>query len=136
LEEIMAPSAPKVTSIAVNAAGGAPTYISLTIMASKVRVQEDPSANAGAAQGLQGYKLDPQPPQESPPARSPNYLFTWLPNTNGQQGPAYQPIEFGGGEGGRVHGAFSEYVGAQGTQILELYSASETATKILLEEWA
>jgi hypothetical protein len=143
----MANSDPRRKSIPINAKGGAWTPIPLTITASKVEVMEDPAYNNGAFQGLTGYFVDTQPPQPAgvnapapagptPPAAIPNYQFTWLPNDQGQEGAAYQPIKFGGGEGGRVHGAFAEYPGAQGTVILWLTTNSQNAGGVLLEEWA
>ena len=134
---------PKVTSIPINAAGGLMTNITLTIMASKVEVMEDPAYNGGVPQGLQGYMIDTQPPQPTipielggaaPPQASPDYLFTWLPNNNGQQGRAYQPIIFGGSDG-RVHGGEGNYVGGEGTVVLQLTTASETSGGVLLVEW-
>ena len=143
----MAPINPKVTSIAINAKGGLWIPVPLTIMASKVTVEEDPAYNNGVFQGLLGYYVDTQPPQPAtvgapwnpvngvPPAASPNYQFTWLPNNAGQTGRAYEPIMFGGGEGGRVHGGLGDYVGANGTVILWLTTNSVNPSGILLEEW-
>ena len=143
----MATFNPKVTKIAINASGGLWTPIPLTIMASKVRVHEDPAYNGGVFQGLTGYFVDTQPPQPAavaspwnpvdgvPPGASPAAQFTWLPNNNGQEGPAYEPISFGGSEGGRVHGGDGDYVGAQGTVVLWLTTNSENAGGVLLEEW-
>lgn len=134
---------PKITNIALNGSAGALINIALTIMASKVRVSEDPAQNNGAPQGLQGYIIDTQPPQQAipiepgggpPPEATPQNLQMWLPNTAGQNGPGFQPI-VRGGESGRVHGGEGDYVGAQGTVILQLKSASATATGIILEEW-
>jgi len=126
---------PKVTSIPIPAAGGVPVAITLTIMASKVTVQEDPAYNTGAGQGLQGYYVDTQPPQANPPVPSPATLFVWLANTAGQIGRAYQPIIFGGADG-RVHVALGKYVGAEGTVILLLTSKSANPSAVLLEEWS
>jgi hypothetical protein len=134
---------PKVTSIPINAQGGLMTNIALTIMASKVEVMEDPAYNNGILQGLQGYMIDTQPgvstppienPQAAPPQASPSYLFTWLPNNNGQEGRAYEPIIFGG-QDGRTHGAYSDFVGAQGTTILQLTTNGPNAGAVLLVEW-
>lgn len=125
---------PKVTNIAINGSGGALTNIAMTILASKVEVMEDPSVNAGVPQGLQGFYIDPQPPQEPVPVASPNVLQNWLGQTSGQMGRAYQPIIFGGSDG-RVHGGEGNYVGALGTVILQLKSLTATATAILLVEW-
>jgi len=140
----MAAVNPKVTNIAINAQGGAMTNIVLTIMCSKVEVIEDPSYNGGVPQGLQGYYMDTQPGLPSPaviapigqapPAASPANLQTWLPNNNGQIGKAYEPIIFGGTDG-RVHGAYSDFVGAQGTTILQLTTNSPDAGGVLLVEW-
>jgi hypothetical protein len=126
---------PKRTYIAVNGNAGAFVLVKCTITCSKVRVQEDPNYNAGVAQGLKGYYLDPNSPNVA--VNDPtdlNYQQTWLPNSAGQVGPAYQPIEFGG-DAGRVHGGEGNYVGAQGTPLLSLISASANATGIILEEW-
>lgn len=131
----MANDNPKITRIPINALGGAMTQIVLTIMASKVTVQEDPFYNDGAAQGLTGYYDDTQPPQPTPPTRSPNALQVWLPNTNGQNGRAYQPIIFGGTDG-RVHGGEGKYVGGEGTVILELTTNYANAGGVILEEWS
>lgn len=124
---------PKVTNIALNGDAGAYTVISTTIMASKVEIQEDPSLNAGVAQGLQGYYLDPNsnPANPSVDPAAPG-AQVWLPNTAGQNGRAYQPIIFGG-DAGRVHGAEGNYVGQ--APLLKLRSNSATATGILLVEW-
>lgn len=127
-------SNPKVTSIPINAKGGALTNIVLTILASKVVVMEDPSLNDGAMQGLTGFYIDTQPPQ-SPVTPQPAGQQVWLPNTQGQSGRAYQPIIFGGADG-RVHGELGGYVGAQGTIILQLTTNSAAAGAVLLEEWA
>jgi hypothetical protein len=129
----MANSNPRVIPIAINGSAGPLTDIVLTIMASKVRVQEDPSYNNGALQGLTGFFTDTQPASGYPNV-GPQKV--WLQNDNGQEGPAYQPIDFGGGEGGRVHGGFGEYVGAQGTIILRLKMNGPNAGGILLEQWA
>jgi len=139
----MAAVNPKITNIALNANSGAMKNIVLTIMASKVRISEDPAQNNGVPQGLQGYIIDTQPPQgavpiepggAAPPQASPANLQMWLPNTAGQDGPGFQPIVLGG-DAGRVHGAYAEYVGAEGTVVLQLQSASATPTGIILEEW-
>jgi hypothetical protein len=142
-------SNPKITAIAINAKGGLWTPIAMTIMSGKVTVQEDPAYNNGVAQGLTGYYVDTQPPQPAavaadwnpvdgvpPGVTLPAYQQTWLPNNNGQEGQAYQPIKFGGSEAGRVHGGYGDYVGAQGTVLLWLTTNSENAGGILLEEWA
>ncbi len=134
----MAQTNPKVTPIPINAKGGAFTDIVLTIMCSKVRVSEDPAYNDGALQGLTGYMYDTQPGLAAAgvePPVSPNYQFVWLPNDSGQEGPGFEPISFGGSEGGRVHGAFGDYVGAQGTFLLKLTTNSANAGGVLLEEW-
>ena len=124
---------PKVTSIPINALGAGFTPIVMTIMASKVRVMEDPSYNNGAPQGLTGYYADTQPATGNPQTGT---LQVWLPNNQGQIGPAYQPISFGGGEGGRVEGGQGDYVGADGTVILYLTTNTQLASAVLLEEWA
>jgi hypothetical protein len=140
----MAEVNPKRTNVAINAKGGAMTNITLTIMASKVTVIEDPSYNGGVQQGLTGYYIDTQPavgtpptqpPGVVPPQASPPNLQVWLPNSNGQQGSTYEPIIFGG-DAGRVHGAYGNYVGANGTVILQLTTNSENAGGIILEEWS
>jgi len=127
----MPQSNPKVTNIPINAAGGALTLIATTIMCSKVEVQEDP--NFGAAVGLRGYYMDPESNHANPARDNPTEQ-TWLANTAGENGKAYQPIIFGGSDG-RVHGAYGNYVGAQGTPLLELVSVGATATGVLLVEW-
>lgn len=123
---------PKVTNIAINAAGGALVLIAGTILASKVMVMEDPAYNAGAQQGLQGYILDPTSNPLNP-ARSNANLQVWLPNGSGGSGWAYQPIIFGGTDG-RVHGGEGRYTGAQGTPYLSLVSLG-LAGGVLLVEW-
>jgi hypothetical protein len=134
---------PKITNIPINALGGAMTNITLTIMASKVTVIEDPAYNNGAPQGLTGYYIDTQPPQPpipiepggaAPPEASPANLQVWLPGSNGQTGRAFQPIIFGGTDG-RVHGGEGNYVGAKGTVILQLTTNSANPGGIILEEW-
>lgn len=128
----MANSNPRVIPIAINGSDGPLIDIVLTMMASRVRVQEDPSYNNGALQGLTGFYVDTQPasgyanvgPQK-----------VWLANDNGQVGPAYEPIEFGG-DGGRVHGGEGEYVGGAGTVILRLKMNGANAGGILLEQFA
>lgn len=139
----MAQINPKITNIAINAKGGNMTNITLTILASKVEIMEDPALNNGVPQGLTGYYIDNQPPQPSipimpggvaPPQASPSNLQVWLPATNGQNGRAYQPIIFGG-QDGRVKGGESDYVGAQGTVVLQLTTNSPTAGGIVLVEW-
>jgi hypothetical protein len=135
---------PKVTPIAINAQGGLMTNITLTIMASKVDVIEDPSLNNGVQQGLTGYYIDTQPglgipPIEPggapPPQANPQALQVWLPNSNGQTGAAFEPITFGGTDG-RVHGGEGDYVGADGTVILQLTTNGQNAGGVLLREWA
>lgn len=124
---------PKITKIPLNATGGVMTLIVCTIQASRVEIIEDPNYNAGVQQGLTGYRMDPNSTQANP-ARDAAGLFIWLPNGNGQQGEAFEPIIFGGDKG-RVHGAFGEYVGAAGTPILQLTTNSANAGGILLAEW-
>jgi len=128
---------PKVTKIALPAAGGAFTPIPMTIVAGKVDVMEDPSLNGGVAQGLTGFYTDTQPGSSSAAGPFPNQgpQQVWLPNTAGQQGGAYQPIVFGGTDG-RVHGGEGDYVGADGTIILRLTSNSATPTGVIMREWA
>ena len=108
---------PKTTNVAVNGSGGGWTLIQGTILTGKVEIQEDPELNAGVGQGLQGYYLDPNAilsaafianptlavAQAEGYLANPN-LQTWLPNTQGQMGRAYQPLIFGGADG-RVHGS-------------------------------
>lgn len=131
----MSQTNPKTTQITLNGSGGAYVDIKTTIPCSKVEVQEDPTKNAGTAQGLQGYYLDPDS-NHAAPAVDPAIpgQQVWLPNSAGQLGRAYQPIIFGGSDG-RVHGGEGNYVGAQGTPLLRLRSNSATATGILLVEW-
>lgn len=129
----MAQINPKVTNIAINAMGGAMTLVAGTTMSSKVQVIEDPSYNAGQQQGLQGYYLDPTS-NPANPTKSPANLQTWLPNSAGQQGQAYEPIVFGGPDG-RVHGDLGQYTGAQGTPLLYLTTNSGNAGGVLLVEW-
>jgi hypothetical protein len=130
---------PKVTNIAINNNAGAFTVIKGTMQASKVLVMEDPSLNAGVAQGLQGYYLDPNSNPANPTrdlgGNNAAVQQTWLPNSAGQTGPAYEPIIFGGPDG-RVHGAYGEYTSAQGTPLLQLRTNSATAGGVLLVEWA
>src|SRR5271157_4809379 len=136
----MSAQRPKVTVIPINALGGNMTNITLTIMASKAVIVEDPTQNGGVPQGLTGYYIDTQPPQPAipimpvgtaPPQATPQNLQAWLPNSAGQQGPQYEPITLGGVDA-RIHGAFGEYVGAQGTVVLQLTSSTQNATNILL----
>jgi len=129
----MAQVNPKVRNIVVPAAGAAPVIIAGTMLASKVVVMEDPNANNGVAQGLTGYFLDPTS-NPANPTQDPQVLQTWLPQINGGQGPAYQPIILGGTDG-RVHGGEGNYVGAQNTPYLSLNSATNLPTAILLQEW-
>lgn len=124
---------PKVTNIAIGAMGGAMTLIAGTILASKVEVMEDPSFNEGVQQGLQGYYMNPNS-NHANPTRDPANLQTWLPNSAGQQGRAYEPIIFGGADG-RVHGGLGNYTSAQGTPLLELTTNSGNAGGIILVEW-
>lgn len=129
---------PKVTNIAVPVTGADPVIIVGTMMASKVEIQEDPALNAGTAQGLAGYYMDPDS-NHAAPARdlggnAAPVKQNWLANTQGQIGQAYQPIVFGGADG-RVHGAFGNYTSAPGTPLLSLNSLTATATGILLVEW-
>ena len=49
---------PKVTNVAIGGSAGAWTLIAGSILSSKVEVMEDPAI--GAAQGLQGYYMDPE----------------------------------------------------------------------------
>lgn len=141
----MAASNPKVSNIAINNIAGLMTNIVLTIMASRVVIAEDPNFNGGQLQGLQGYYIDTNPPQEvtpimpgglAPPNASPANLQIWLPNTDGQLGPNFEPIIFGGSEAGRVHGGQGYVVGGTGMVILQLRTNSINAGGVLLYEWA
>lgn len=134
---------PKITNIAINAKGAAMTNITLSIMASKVTITEDPSYNGGQLQGLTGYYIDPTPPQPTipiepagiaPPQATPANLQVWLPNSNGQVGRNFEPIIFGGTDG-RVHGGQGDYVGGTGTVILQLTTNSINAGGVIVEEW-
>jgi hypothetical protein len=126
---------PKTTKVALNGSGGAYVDIALTILASKAEIQEDPNLNAGTAQGLTGFYLDPDSSHAAPAVDPANDTVNqWLPNTTGQNGRAYQPIIFGGMDG-RVDGGKGNYVGAAGTPLLRIRSSSATATGILLVEW-
>jgi hypothetical protein len=133
---------PKVTKIAVNGSGGAAVIVRCTIMASYAEIQEDPSLNAGVAQGLVGQRLDPFTGVGT-------VTETWEPNTQGQEGEAFQPITFG--DPRRIHGAFGDYIGqggsggapetpgkppSLGTPLVSLKSLTATATGILLKEWS
>jgi hypothetical protein len=138
----MAQDNPRVISIPINAKGGAMTAIALTIGCSKATVIEDPAYNNGVQQGLTGFRIDTNPPQPAvpipaigaiPPLADPQYQFTWLPNSNGQSGPAYEPIVFGG-DAGRVHGGLGGYVGGQGTVILLVTSNGPNPSGVLLEQ--
>lgn len=124
---------PKVTNIPINAKGGAFTLIAGTIMSSRVEVIEDPAFNAGVAQGLTGFYLDPTGSQTAP-AQSPAVIQVWLPQTAGQRGQAFEPITFGG-DGGRVNGWQGRYTGAAGTPLLQLTTNSATPGGVLLVEW-
>jgi len=139
----MSQTNPRVRNYPINAQGGAMTNIPLTMMSSKVEVIEDPSYNNGVFQGLQGYYIDTQPPQppipilapgEIPTQADPQALQTWLPPVAGVQGQAYEPIVFGGTDG-RVHGGQGNYVGAQGTVILQLTTNSAQAGGVIVTEW-
>ena len=124
---------PRVTNVAVPASGAAPVLIKLSMLASKVEVTEDPSYNAGVAQGLKGYYMDPTAPASVPAMSNPN-LQVWLPNTAGQRGQGFQPIVFGG-EDARVHGGKGDYVGGQNSAVLQVTSATATATGVIVTEW-
>lgn len=139
----MAQDNPYLKSVAINALGGVMTLITLDILCSKVVVMEDPAYLEGAQQGLTGWRIDTNPPQPAivapavgatPAQASPAYQFTWLPNPDGQQGPAFEPIVFGG-DAGRVHGGEGNYVGAQGTVILMLTTNSNNPSAVLVEQW-
>jgi hypothetical protein len=135
---------PKRTNIAINAAGGVMTNIILTIMCSKVEIVEDPAYNSGAMQGLTGYIMDTQPGLPTPTINvasagapvnaSPANLQVWLPNVDGNVGQNYEPIIFGG-QDGRVHGAYSDFVGAEGTVPVQLTMNGPNAGGIILTEW-
>lgn len=120
---------PKITVIPLNALGGGFTPIILTIMASRFEVIEDPSVNNGVQQGLTGYYTDTQPGSGFPEVGTQR---TWLPNNNGQIGVAFEPII---SESRRVHGGEGDYVGAQGTIVLQLQSLTQNTTQVLLAEW-
>jgi hypothetical protein len=118
---------PKVSNIAVPAKGAAPVAIVLTQTDTFAIVQEDP--NVANPQGLLGYFVDPQAPQETPPAPATSQQF-WPPFGDG---PAYQPIEIG--DKRKVHAGIAPYIGSEGTVILLLTSATATPTGIVLYEW-
>lgn len=122
---------PKVTKIAINAAGGAMTKILGTQMASKVDIIEDPAFNAGVQQGLTGNRLDPSANMAAPVVGP---LEVWLPNGTGGMGESYEPITFGGPDG-RVHGGLGLYVGVQGWPYAQLTTNSANAGGVLLREW-
>lgn len=125
---------PKITNIAINNNAGGFTLISGTKMSSKVMVMEDPALNAGVAQGLQGYYMDPNSngnPQRDKGGNNAPVQQTWLPNSAGQTGPAYEPITFED----RVHGGLGLYTSADGTPLLQLRTNSATAGGVILAEW-
>jgi hypothetical protein len=123
---------PKVTSIAINAKGGALTPITMTIVASRVEVMEDPASNGGVQQGLTGFYTDTQPATGNPNVGP---QMVWLPNNQGQVGRAYEPIIFGG-QDGRVKGGEGRDVGSDGTIVLRLTSNGGAPCNVLLAEWA
>lgn len=119
---------PKVTNIALPAAGADPVPIVLTQTDTFAIIQEDPEV--GAAQGLVGTLVDPQAPQEAVPPQSATQK--WPANT-GQQGPAFQPVQLG--DPRKVHAGIAPYIGSQGTIVAYLTSATATPTGVVLYEW-
>ena len=136
---------PKVTNVAIGGSAGAWTLIAGSILSSKVEVMEDPAI--GAAQGLQGYYMDPEKvlsaaflANPTPAAAlaagylaNPN-LQNWLPNPSGAPGQGFEPITFGGADG-RVHGAFGNYVAGQNQGLLLIRSLGAAANGVLVTEW-
>ena len=153
---------PKVTNVAVPA-NGAFVAITLTFpQTSRAAIEEDPNLNAGVAQGLEGYYLDPaiaSPLLMAQYAGLPagqvvtaggvllngaqvaqltalgGLLSTeqYWPAAGAATGPAYQPIQLG--DWLRIHAGFGEWIAAQGAGVLLLTSKSATPTGIVLAEW-
>jgi len=128
---------PKRTRYAINGSGGAAVVIRLTVWAKYVSIDEDTTANAGIAQGLQGYALSPFAQStnildhaEALPSGVSHYDFgdqfhmqsdTTTPLGNpGSAGNVDVP-------GGRA---------TLGTPLVSLQSASVTATAVFVTEYA
>jgi hypothetical protein len=144
---------PKVTNIAVPAVGGGFVAINLTLAAtSRCMVEEDPNLNAGVAQGLEGYYVDPAiattavmnslanqtagaqlAALQAMGALKPNVLQKWLTTSGNIGTQSHQPIQFG--DWLARHLGYGEYIGCQGDCILLLTSLTSTATGVLLVEW-
>lgn len=145
---------PTVTNIAVPALGAG--FLAIRLQApecARAAVQEDPNYNAGVAQGLVGYYVDPSiatkaamdsaVAQGLTPAQilaalialgalKPNVAQKWLP-TAGGVGQAYQPIMLA--DWLRIHAGYGEGLGAAGACVMLLTSATANPTGILLSEW-
>lgn len=134
---------PRITLVAINGSGGAETIIRLTGFTIYMEIEEDPSYNAGTAQGLQGHYLDPANSTVANPAAN----QVWLANTDGQEGVAFQPIKFGEKRRGHSHATPLGHGGsngkpfspglppALGTPMVSLKSNSATATGVIVKEW-
>jgi hypothetical protein len=148
---------PKVTNVPVPG-GGVFVPIVLTLAAtSRAMVEEDPNYNAGVAQGLQGYYVDPAVATAAVMATlatatsaqllaalqaysvpvlgaaiKPNVEQYWMTTTGNIGTQSHQPIQFGDWLG--RHLGYGEFIGNQGDCIL-LLTSKQAATGILLVEW-
>lgn len=135
-------SIPKKQYVALNNNAGAFTVIRLTCMARYVEVIEDPSYNAGVAQGLQGNYLDPFLGQGGLTPAAPGGQIWPVPpvgtaaislgdprQTHGGLG---MPLG-NGGSGGNLDTPGGNV--ALGTPILQLRSNTATATGVIVSEW-
>jgi hypothetical protein len=137
-EEAMAQ---KVRLIALPVVGSAPVVIRCTQVTSRMEITEDSGLNAGVQQGLQGNFLT----SNGQGGVTAGPLLTWIPNANDLQ----EPIVIAGYPGDHPpntvpigNGGSSPYpVSAGGpvtlgTRIIQLTSASATATQVRVVEWA
>ena len=129
---------PKRTQYSLNGSGGALTTIRLTTSPAYVNIYEDPTANAGLLQGLQGYALSPfantasiLTDSEVLPAAVSQYEFGDKHNIHSGGGLA--PLGNAGSAGNiDTPGGLSPFLG---TPLVALKSNSASTTKIWVEEY-
>lgn len=123
--------------VVINANNGQPVVIRLTTWAKYVEIEEDPSANAGILQGLQGFALDPMAQSSNitandEPLESGKSLYTFgdpYHQNSKSTAPLGNP-----GSGGNID--VPGGVPTLGTPLAQLLSNTANATAVWIREWA
>lgn len=124
--------------VVINGSGGAAVVIRLTTWAKYLEIEEDPSANAGVAQGLQGYALDPFAPStnitlNAEPLEAGKSYYQFGDQYH-DQSKTSMPLGNPGSAGNTdVPGDQRVFLG---TPIAELLSNTVNATAVWIREWA